>query len=213
MSPRARLLRFAGGLALVLVGVLIFFLSDTYDPHNRLAVVSIIAIVVGGSLTSQGIRGRHDGPLYKQEPVEAGPAVETGRTVLALALGWAVPGLGHFSIGRRKKAILYFLVVTITFALGIALAEGRNLSYERDRIYFYAYMFNGVETLLGWSLFKDLPLDKKIPFLQVGFLYTAVAALLNVVVLMDLLATCTRKHASAGSDGAPAASGEGEGLS
>jgi TM2 domain-containing membrane protein YozV len=209
MSPQARLLRFAGGLALVLLGVVIFFMSDTYDPHNRLAVVSIVALVIGGSLTSQGLRGRHDGPLYKEEPTDAGPAVDTNRTLLALALGWAIPGLGHFSIGRKKKAILYFVVVTLTFAIGIALAEGRNMSYARDKIYFYAYMFNGVETGLGWSFFKDLALDKKIPFLQVGFLYSAVAALLNVVVLMDLLATCTRKHAPEIEGASLATGGEG----
>ena len=209
MSPQARLLRFAGGLALVLLGVVIFFLSDTYDPHNRLAVVSIVALVIGGSLTSQGLRGRHDGPLYKEEPVDVGPAVDTGKTLLALALGWAIPGLGHLSIGRKKKAILYFVVVTLTFVIGIALAEGRNLSYARDRIYFYAYMFNGVETWVGWALLKDLALDRKIPFLQVGFLYSAVAALLNVVVLMDLLATCTRKHAPAVEGASVPTGGEG----
>ena len=190
-------MRFTLGVGLMVLGVVVFYLSDTHDPANRLAIVSIAALVVGGSLTSQGLRGRHDGPLYKEEPVDTGPAVEPGRTVLALALGWAIPGLGHFSIGRRNKALLYFLVVTLTFVVGVALAQGRNLSYDRDRVYFYAYMFNGVETWLGWSLFNDLALDKKIPLLQMGFLYSAVASLLNVVVLMDLLATCTRKHVPA----------------
>jgi len=187
-------MRLGAGLALMLLGVAIFYLSDAYDPANRLAILSIAALVVGGSLTSQGMRGRHDGPLYKEEPVDAGPAIPIGRTIQALALGWAVPGLGHVLIGRRKKALLYFLVVTLTVAAGIALAEGRNLSFERDQIYYYAYMFNGAVTWLGWALFGGLALDRKIPLLQVGFLYSAVGALLNGVVLMDLLATCTRKH-------------------
>ena len=38
--------------------------------------------------------------------------------------------------------------------------------------------------------------DHAIPFLQAGFLYTAVAGLLNLVAMMDFISTCSR-HAEA----------------
>ena len=128
MTPRSRLLRFAGGIALVLLGVVIFYLSDTYDPHNRLAVVSVVALVIGGSLTSQGIRGRHDGPLYKEEPVDTGPAVDTGRTVLALALGWATPEPAS-AASMSALTVLQFRVMTS--AMVVLCRSSRSSSLRR----------------------------------------------------------------------------------
>ena len=111
--------------------------------------------------------------------------------------GWAVPGLGHFLIGRRRKAALYFVTIAATFVLGVLLAQGRNLSYERDAVYFLAYMWNGAMTGIGWLLTRGLEYDHPIPLLQVGFLYTAVACLLNLVVMVDFVNACSRRPEAA----------------
>lgn len=47
-----------------------------------------------------------------------------GRTVVACALAWLMPGAGHLYLGRKVKAAVFFVVVSATFLLGLAM-EGR----------------------------------------------------------------------------------------
>lgn len=54
-----------------------------------------------------------------QSPI-ANPAVG----VAALFLNWLIPGLGYWIAGRRTRGTMQFLMVMITFALGIHLRGG-----------------------------------------------------------------------------------------
>lgn len=62
------------------------------------------------------------------QPLEAppSPAPETrdtpvGSPVLAMVLAWLVPGLGHFYLGRRGRALLFFLLVVVCLWVGTSL--------------------------------------------------------------------------------------------
>jgi hypothetical protein len=44
-----------------------------------------------------------------------------GRTVTAMLLAYLVPGAGHLYLGRRGRAITFFLIVVLLFAIGIAV--------------------------------------------------------------------------------------------
>jgi hypothetical protein len=59
---------------------------------------------------------------------EAAPAIPA-RAWIAVLLAWIFPGLGHFYLGRRRRALFYAAVVTVTFLFGIAF-EGRLYSPE-----------------------------------------------------------------------------------
>lgn len=43
--------------------------------------------------------------------------------VVAAALAWAVPGLGHLYLGWRRRAVLYFAVIAVMVAAAV-FAEG-----------------------------------------------------------------------------------------
>jgi len=63
-------------------------------------------------------------------PAEPAAAVRHGPPPLvAAALAWIFPGLGHFVVRRRGTALLYALIVTATFLLGLSF-EGRLYSPE-----------------------------------------------------------------------------------
>lgn len=49
--------------------------------------------------------------------------------LVAAAVAWIFPGLGHFLLRRRGTALLYALIVTATFLLGLSF-EGRLYSPE-----------------------------------------------------------------------------------
>jgi hypothetical protein len=44
-----------------------------------------------------------------------------GRTVTAMLLAYLVPGAGHLYLGRRARAITFFLIVVVLFAIGVAI--------------------------------------------------------------------------------------------
>ena len=44
-----------------------------------------------------------------------------GRTVTAMLLAYLVPGAGHLYLGRRARAVTFFLIVVLLFAIGIAI--------------------------------------------------------------------------------------------
>jgi len=48
------------------------------------------------------------------------PAERSARRWIAVALGWLFPGLGHFYLGRKRSALVYAAVVTVTFVLGLS---------------------------------------------------------------------------------------------
>lgn len=210
LTSRERLLRLGGGLALLAAGCALFVYSKAHDPANRAAILAIFGVVIGASWMGHGLRGRRDSIVHHEDTGPPGPPISAELTLAGILGAWLLPGLGHLLIGRRAKAALYFVVITATFVAGTALAEGRNLSLERDPIYFGAYMFNAGQTALGWLLTRRLELDHWIPFLQLGLTYTAVACLLNVVAMMDFVATCNRsaEARSGGTEAAGPAGGE-----
>ena len=191
LTPRQRLIRLGGGLAMLTGAVIFFQVSAAMDPENRAALVSVVMFVVGMGWLGQGIRGRTETTARIVRPLPGKP-VDPARIIGGGIAAWAVPGAGHWIVGHKKKAVLYFVTITVTFFVGLALAQGRNFNYERDWVYYFAYVFNGLETLLVWATTQSLELDRPIPYLQLGFLYSAVASLLNLVAIMDYLALCGR---------------------
>lgn len=45
----------------------------------------------------------------------------TRRLALACTLAWVIPGAGHWYLGRRARAGVFFCLVTLSFVLGTAL--------------------------------------------------------------------------------------------
>jgi hypothetical protein len=43
------------------------------------------------------------------------------RTITAMVFAYLVPGAGHFYLGRRSRAIAFFVVVALMFLVGIAI--------------------------------------------------------------------------------------------
>ncbi len=43
------------------------------------------------------------------------------RTVIAIILSYFVPGAGHLYLGRRARAIAFFLIVVLMFFIGVAI--------------------------------------------------------------------------------------------
>jgi len=65
---------------------------------------------------------REQGPSAAAAPRPKAPSV--GRLVRLCVAAWLIPGLGHLLLGRKWRALIFFVSILALFLLGIAM-EGQ----------------------------------------------------------------------------------------
>ena len=109
------------------------------------------------------------------------------KAVLALFLGWLIPGLGHLSLKKYARGAIFFSCIALMTLLGF-LMEGRVYSFETQNrltiLAFFSDLGNGLFYLatrwLGWGLG-----NLKSTTFEFGTAYIAGAGLLNYLVALD----------------------------
>jgi hypothetical protein len=106
---------------------------------------------------------------------------------LICAMAWAIPGAGHFWLGRRQKALTFLVTLTLMFAFGLWL-EGRIFPFQFS------------EPLVALAAIADLGIG--VPYFvakvagvgagrvveityEYGNTFLIVAGLLNMLVVLD----------------------------
>jgi TM2 domain-containing membrane protein YozV len=56
----------------------------------------------------------------------------TTRAVVSMLLAWAIPGSGHLYLGRRGRAIVFFVIVVTLFVVGLSI-EGSLYTLSSSR--------------------------------------------------------------------------------
>ncbi len=128
---------------------------------------------------------------------------------VACLLAWIIPGGGHYYLGRRKRALVFFLVVLATFSLGI-LNQGRSYIVDRSQPLTYLATFTNIATgpvelisrrLTYHGLAYSLPADDNSPEAarlleamrervkivtdEYGTTYLLAAGLMNILLILD----------------------------
>ena len=137
----------------------------------------------------------------RTEAATSGPGLPASpiTVFLCIVATWLVPGLGHWLLGRRGKALLYFALITFTFLFGMVLADFRNVRTDDDfKLYFLGEaLYGGLAFPARW-LTRGLELVRAQPRLDVGLLFSTVAGIMNVCVMVDVYETaCPRPQAAA----------------
>lgn len=118
----------------------------------------------------------------------AEPAVATRSSTVAAALAWIFPGLGHFYLGRRKIAILFAVIVTLTFLLGLSF-EGRLYTIDRTQplsiLATFAVAGAGILNLAARFLSDNPSGTILAPTYEYGCAYLLTAGLMNLLLMLD----------------------------
>jgi hypothetical protein len=107
---------------------------------------------------------------------------------VAAILAWLVPGLGHFYLGQRPKAVILFFAIITAFVIGIIIADFEAVSIPEHKYAFFAQMGIGGPTLLTLVVTGGVVSETGRavdPLHSIGLLYTMIAGLLNFVVACD----------------------------
>jgi len=122
----------------------------------------------------------------------ASTARDPSRSVAAVVLAWVWPGLGHLFLGRRGKGLVLMGAIVVLFVLGVSMNSGLQLHVGLDDplavLFSLAQMGIGAPYVLARLIGYGDGLVTS-PSFEYGNTFTAVAGLLNVLVMLDALDT------------------------
>jgi hypothetical protein len=117
---------------------------------------------------------------------------DSSRTVAAGLLAWVWPGLGHLYLGRYGKGLVLMGSILALFALGVGMDSGLQLHLGLEDplavLFSAAQMGIGAPYVLARLMGYEAGLVKSATY-EYGNTFTAVAGLLNILVLLDALDT------------------------
>jgi len=118
------------------------------------------------------------------------------RLPLTGLLAWLLPGLGHLYIGDRKRGWVILVTIAVTFWGGVAIGGVRHtVNPSTKRLWFLAQITAGSHTVAAHLLgeLSRRGMDERTiatdrwQAVEIATVYTGVAGLLNVLVILDAL--------------------------
>ena len=112
-------------------------------------------------------------------------------------LSWFLPGLGHVFVGQRNRGLIIMMTVAATFWGGIAVGGVRiTVDSQRKKLWFFAQICAGAHAVVAHvagqrsrvGTTEDQLVVDRWQSVEIGVVYTGVAGLLSVLVILDALA-------------------------
>lgn len=135
------------------------------------------------------------------------------RAPIAIVLAWLLPGLGHIYLGHKGRGVIFLVAITVTFWTGVAIGGVKTVSdvtppYKKADFgreyqmkfkrswWFFGQLMTGSYAIAAYSVGKKLddfdadgnPRYLAWPCADIGNVYSGVAGLLNLLVIIDALA-------------------------
>ena len=153
-------------------------------------------------------------PFYKQQAnVQSETIVEHLQTTLfmtqrtnktstpppffAAVLGWILPGLGHISLGQKRRGLLVMFGILFLVLCGVLVGGIDAVDHTHDWLWFIAQVWCGPIVLgvdlLTQLLIVPLPISERATLVglshanEIGILFIAMAGLMNFVAMLDVL--------------------------
>ena len=154
---------------------------------------------------------------------------DAARTMQAAVLAWILPGAGHFYLGHRGLAAVFFIAISFPFWTGVALGGVKDSVNPRaNKWLFLAEMCSGGYTTVCFIASNQItariqakpPQERAkaavrytsyFPESDVAQIYLATAGLLNLLAVLDALARAQNGGLPTFAQEAPAPSAAGGG--
>ena len=143
----------------------------------------------------------HDGLKSMTKPTDNSSLI---RAPIAVILAWMVPGLGHIFLGHKIRGVIFLVAITVTFWTGVAIggvrcvdqykpiaqSSGARQPQRARSWWFFAQILNGGYAITTYAAKTQVAKAGYLswPSGDVASVYTGVAGLLNLLIIMDALA-------------------------
>jgi TM2 domain-containing membrane protein YozV len=112
----------------------------------------------------------------------------TTRAVVSMVLAWLVPGAGHFYLGKRGRAIVFFVIVVFMFLIGLSIDGGLyTVASSRGGLLKLLASFASMGSGLLYFLAKRIgaPGDVISATFEYGSAFTLTSGLMNLLLVVD----------------------------
>lgn len=105
----------------------------------------------------------------------------------ACLFAWLVPGAGHFYLRRPGKGLVFLVAIGALFVLGVAMDSRLEMNLGLDDL--LASLFSLAQMAIGlpYLIARGIGMggDVRSVTFEYGNTFTAVAGLLNILVVLD----------------------------
>jgi hypothetical protein len=117
-------------------------------------------------------------------------AEEAGmRHLVAALLAWVIPGLGHYYLGRRGRAIAFCAIVLVCLATGLVLEGNLYRVVPEQPLSFFATLgsmgMGAPYFLFRWVFGYEGQIEA--PGYEYGSAFILTAGLMNLLLVLDAL--------------------------
>ncbi|HEU4889070.1 MAG TPA: DUF6677 family protein [Thermoanaerobaculia bacterium] len=110
------------------------------------------------------------------------------RAALSMLLAWTVPGAGHLFLGRRGRALIFFVVIVLLFLIGVSI-DGGLYTFASSRgswLKMLASLGSMGSGLLYFVAKRfGVPGDVISATFEYGSTFTLTAGLMNLLLVLD----------------------------
>jgi hypothetical protein len=100
-------------------------------------------------------------------------------------LAWLIPGAGHVIVKERKRALIIFVTILVTFGIGISVGSVAVINPVGDKPWYVAQIMNSpMVAALGYLTATRGYFVFGWPK-EVGQIYTSTAGLLNLLCIVN----------------------------
>ena len=105
--------------------------------------------------------------------------------VIVALLAWAVPGAGHFVIKERKRAVIIFITITLTFLTGLYVGSIGVIDPVGAWPWYIGQMMTSPAVGMLGHIAKTGQYESYGKPLDIGQIYTSIAGMLNLLCIIS----------------------------
>jgi hypothetical protein len=106
--------------------------------------------------------------------------------VLFVALmGWCIPGSGFFLLNEKKRAVIIFVAICLTFAVGLYVGSIAVIDPVNEKLWYVAQMLNSPLVALLGKITAANHLQVFGKPAEIGQIYTGIAGMLNLLCVIN----------------------------
>jgi hypothetical protein len=101
------------------------------------------------------------------------------------ALAWLVPGAGHFVLEERRRAVVIFVAIALTFLVGVYVGSIGVIDPVHAKPWYFAQMMNSPLVMLLGRIGAGGQYRVFGRANEIGQIYTSIAGLLNLLCIVN----------------------------
>jgi TM2 domain-containing membrane protein YozV len=107
--------------------------------------------------------------------------------LIVALLSWLIPGAGYFLLNEKKRAIIIFLTISLTFCTGLYIGSIGVINPVIERLWYIAQVMTSplVALLAHLTAGGGYPVYGRPS--EIGQIYTSVAGMLNMLCVVNVV--------------------------